>query len=277
MALKKLNDIEIKEALLETLVYFDQICRKYNLKYTLHAGSLLGAIRHKGFIPWDDDIDVAMPYVDYKKLISLGDEINKNGRFILHGYSEEKNNEENYIYPYLKLEDNTTVANFKFMKDSGGSWVDIFPINSVPVNQNKYIKYLKKVDLNLRLLFAGNRIKNQDSKLHKIFRSILYANRNSLRNNLVNKIEKLNTLNTDVVSDTIGFSIGANYDKAAKKVFPRNWFNHYVDADFEGHKFKVIKNYDKYLTIEYGDWRKLPPVEERINKHGFDLYKKTVN
>ncbi|PEG78734.1 LicD family protein, partial [Lactobacillus sp. UMNPBX17] len=81
METKKLNNKQVKEALLDTLVYFDKICKKYDLKYTLDAGTLLGAVRHHGFIPWDDDIDVAMPYKDYKKLISLSSEINKNNHF----------------------------------------------------------------------------------------------------------------------------------------------------------------------------------------------------
>ena len=101
METKKLNNKQVKEALLDTLVYFDKICKKYDLKYTLDAGTLLGAVRHHGFIPWDDDIDVAMPYKDYKKLISLSSEINKNNHFIIHGYSKEINDKENYIYPYL--------------------------------------------------------------------------------------------------------------------------------------------------------------------------------
>lgn len=124
--MKKLNDKETKQKLLNILEYFDFLCSENNLNYSLYGGTLLGAVRHKGFIPWDDDIDVAMPLKDYEKFLSLS-EI-KAGKYRLHDRNSEENNHENYYYPFAKLEDEDTIINFFKNRDKGGAFIDIFPI-----------------------------------------------------------------------------------------------------------------------------------------------------
>lgn len=229
METKKLNNKQVKEALLDTLVYFDKICKKYDLKYTLDAGTLLGAVRHHGFIPWDDDIDVAMPYTDYKKLISLSNEINKNNRFIIHGYSKEINDKENYIYPYLKLEDNHTIADFKMNKDQGGAWVDIFPLNNVPANSKLYLKYIRKLRIYYRLLFIGNR-RFKENKIKSGIRSLIYLDRNRMRDKMIKSIDKLDELPaTNYLSETIGNCMCDTSAEVFRKKFLLNgliiWLN----------------------------------------------------
>lgn len=274
METKKLNNKQVKEALLDTLVYFDKICKKYDLKYTLDAGTLLGAVRHHGFIPWDDDIDVAMPYKDYKKLISLSSEINKNNRFIIHGYSKEINDKENYIYPYLKLEDNHTIADFKMNKDQGGAWVDIFPLNNVPANSKLYLKYIRKLRIYYRLLFIGNR-KFKENKIKSGIRSLIYLDRNRMRDKMIKSIDKLDELPaTNYLSETIGNCMCDTSTEVFRKKIPVEWFDNLAELEFEGYKFCAISEYEKYLTMQYGDWRKLPPLEDRVNSHSFDLFRK---
>ena len=274
METKKLNNKQVKEALLDTLVYFDKICKKYDLKYTLDAGTLLGAVRHHGFIPWDDDIDVAMPYKDYKKLISLSSEINKNNRFIIHGYSKEINDKENYIYPYLKLEDNHTIADFKMNKDKGGAWVDIFPLNNVPANSKLYLKYIRKLRIYYRLLFIGNR-RFKENKIKSGIRSLIYLDRNRMRDKMIKSIDKLDELPaTNYLSETIGNCMCDTSKEVFRKKIPVEWFDNLAELEFEGHKFCAISEYEKYLTMQYGDWRKLPSLEDRVNSHAFDLFRK---
>lgn len=274
METKKLNNKQVKEALLDTLVYFDKICKKYDLKYTLDAGTLLGAVRHHGFIPWDDDIDVAMPYKDYKKLISFSSEINKNNRFIIHGYSKEINDKENYIYPYLKLEDNHTIADFKMNKDQGGAWVDIFPLNNVPANSKLYLKYIRKLRIYYRLLFIGNR-RFKENQIKSGIRSLIYLDRNRMRDKMIKSIDKLDELPaTNYLSETIGNCMCDTSAEVFRKKIPVEWFDNLAKLEFEGYKFCAISEYEKYLTMQYGDWRKLPPLEDRVNSHSFDLFRK---
>lgn len=271
---KKLNNKQVKEALLETLVYFDEICKRYDLKYTLDAGTLLGAVRHKGFIPWDDDIDVAMPYNDYKKLIHLSNEINKNGRFVIHGYSKKISNRERYIYPYLKLENNNTIANFKTNKDRGGAWVDIFPLNKVPIDKNSYLRLIKKLKVDYKLLFIANR-KVKENKVKKSIRSLIYLDRNRMRDRMVKSIDRLEKLpSTNYLSETIGNCMCDTAEEVFRKKIPVKWFDNLINLEFESHRFCAISEYEKYLTMQYGDWKKLPPIEERVNSHEFDLYRK---
>lgn len=274
METKKLNNKQVKEALLDTLVYFDKICKKYDLKYTLDAGTVLGAVRHHGFIPWDDDIDVAMPYKDYKKLISFSSEINKNNRFIIHGYSKEINDKENYIYPYLKLEDNHTIADFKMNKDQGGAWVDIFPLNNVPANSKLYLKYIRKLRIYYRLLFIGNR-RFKENQIKSGIRSLIYLDRNRMRDKMIKYIDKLDELPaTNYLSETIGNCMCDTSAEVFRKKIPVEWFDNLAKLEFEGYKFCAISEYEKYLTMQYGDWKKLPPLEDRVNSHSFDLFRK---
>lgn len=274
MEKQRLNNKQVKAALLDTLVYFDKICKKYNLKYTLDAGTLLGAVRHKGFIPWDDDIDVAMPYSDYKKLVCLSEEINENNRFVIHGYSKEINDKENYIYPYLKLEDSSTIADFKMNKDKGGAWVDIFPLNNVPINNKLYLRSIKKLRLYYRLLFIGNR-KFKESYIKEEIRSLIYLDRNRMRDRMIKSIDKLDQLpSSDYLSETIGNCMCDSTKEVFRKKIPIEWFENLTKVEFEGYKFSAVSEYEKYLTMQYGDWKKLPPIEERINSHAFDLYRK---
>lgn len=264
--MKKCTNKEIKDTLFDILVYFDKLCTNYNLKYTLDAGTLLGAARHKDFIPWDDDIDVAMPYEDYKKLVSLGDKINQlDTPYRLHGYSKKINNQEHYIYPFLKLENKNTIAKFYTAKDNGGAWIDIFPLNCVPEDKRVFEKYAKKMDLYHSLLGKGDTI-NQESTIKKIGRAIIRLGSSFYRNRMVEMLDELGQIHSDKISDTVWANDRLN------DVFPANFINNYIKMEFRGRKFWAVKEYDKYLTIQYGDWRKLPPKEQRMGHHEYDLF-----
>lgn len=264
--MKKCTDKEIKDTLFDILVYFDKLCTNYNLKYTLDGGTLLGAARHKDFIPWDDDIDVAMPYDDYKKLINLGDEINKlNNNFRLHGYSKRINNKEHYIYPFLKLENKNTRAKFYTAKDNGGAWIDIFPLNGIPKDKKVFRKYAQKMDLYHSLLGKGDTI-NQENFIKKFGRKIIRLGSNYYRDRMVKMLNELGKIHSDKVSDTVW----AN--DRLHDVFPANFIDHYIKLEFRGKEFWALKEYDEYLTIQYGNWRKLPPEEQRVGHHEYDLY-----
>ncbi|PEG86527.1 MULTISPECIES: phosphorylcholine transferase LicD [unclassified Lactobacillus] len=264
--MKKCTDKEIKDTLFDILVYFDKLCNEYNLNYTLDSGTLLGAARHKDFIPWDDDIDVAMPYEDYKKLVNLGDEVNRlNNNFRLHGYSKKINNKEHYIYPFLKLENKNTIAKFHAAKDSGGAWIDIFPLNGVPNDKNIYIKYAKKMELYHSLLGKGDTI-NQENIVKKVGRKIIRLGSNYYRDRMVKMLDELGTVHSNKIADTVWANDRIN------TLFPSDIINNYTKLEFRGKKFYTVKEYDKYLTIQYGNWRKLPPKEQRVAHHEYDLY-----
>lgn len=268
--MKKLNLAQKKECILNILIYFDKICSTYSLNYTLDAGTLLGAARHKGFIPWDDDIDVAMPYEDYVKLIKLTPSINLNSRYVVRGFSKKEMKQDGYSYPFLKIEDTNTTAKFYKTCDNGGAWIDIFPLTDIPDSKILFKRYAIELIFLRKCLAASNTqydknvIKNAIRKVSRPFKGVF-------RDKMIAITKELGKCSTNQIADTVWG------DNRFHDIFPKTFFNNYIDLEFEGHKFKAISNYDDYLTIEYGDWRKLPPKNERKGHHFYDLFLKECN
>lgn len=265
--MQELNEQQTKKILLGILVYFDKFCKSHNLRYTLAYGTLLGAVRHHGFIPWDDDIDIEMPLKDYKKLVFLLNKQSLSNRYQLHDLSTENKYHENYYYPFAKLEDAMTVVKYFKTHDSGGAFIDIFPMTPLPKNRRKWYFYNKKARL-LKVLLAGingtnrSKIRNMISRLegklidYRIIRNklwklaIKYANKDS-SNYLVD---------------------GTWHDYKDKNFFPKEWFESYTYISFEDHKLSVIKKYMTVLKHDYHDWEKLPPISQRIPHHNYKLF-----
>jgi len=267
--LRKCTDNEIKQCLLEVLTYFDNLCKEYHLKYSLYAGSLLGAVRHKGFIPWDDDIDVMMPYPDFLKFIQIPEINDLSNRYILHYSTTEKMNQEKYVFPFPKLEDSRTQISFNSTKDQGGAFVDIFPLTGFPSGKKQVQLYTQNI-LRLRPKIPRATIIGKDP-LRKI-RNVYYRlNYKKYRDSYVELIKTNNYKDSKKVGQNVwpvnnGADIG--------EVFPKKWLESYTTLSFEGRSFKVISNYVALLELEYGNWEELPPESKRVATHDFSLYKK---
>lgn len=259
--MKEMKPAEIKSRLLDILVYIDKILKKNNLNYSIAYGTLIGAARHKGFIPWDDDIDIVMPYSDYLKMLMLP-ELNRTGnRYTVH-YS--KNCQYRYNYPFAKIEDNYTKCLFKYTNDEGGVFVDVFPMTPLPLDNPQ--KYAKKLSyLKNRLVFTFWRDKEEPKfYLHELSSPLYKYYRN--------KLEKLAFKYTNSDYDYLIDSTWAI--KKLDGALPKVWFNEYTDLEFEGYKLKAISNYEKWLEIVYGNWKELPPENERISHHNFSAFYK---
>ena len=138
----KLSLAEIQKAELDIMVVFDRVARENNLKYSLCAGTLLGAVRHKGFIPWDDDIDVTMPRPDYEKLLQLNREKSLWPQSLeLCSFEDGTLNS-----PYMKLFDRTTkIVEENYSQDDVRSlWIDIFPVDGVPADRKERVRHYRK-------------------------------------------------------------------------------------------------------------------------------------
>ena len=261
--MKELNLHEIQSCLFELLSYVANVLEKNNLKYSLAYGSLLGAARHGGFIPWDDDLDIIMPWDDYNKMLTLPEFNTKGGKYTVH-YSKncELNDEKVYSYPYAKIENNHTKCFFYKTFDEGGAFLDVFPETPLPLKNTKlyihYIKYLHDLLALTNSKFDNSFMSFAQKSLrpfNPFFRSLL--EKEQFR--YVGNKYKLLT-NVALGSDRI------------REAIPREWFDDLDSLTFEGKKFKVIKNYDLWLQSVYGNWRKLPPASERVAKHSFKLY-----
>lgn len=266
--MKKIGIEEAKSFLVEVLQDFHEFCEANGLRYVLAAGTLLGAVRHNGYIPWDDDIDVYMPRPDYEKLIALYpcDRPNK-----LYEHSLD----EKYMYPFAKLAKKGTLCVEKggYSGVDIGIYLDIFPIdglgNDMKDAKKEVRKITKYVNLNLSLLVEQWRkdvsfVKNFAIWCLHVF-SVIYGGHKKI----LKKMKKALAV--------------FDYDKSAyvgqivempgyKKITKRSLFEERELHIFEGKQFYIPKAYDLILTNLYGDYMKLPPEEKRVYAHGYEAY-----
>ena len=263
-----MNDLQKKQ--LEILKQFIRVCEKHNLTYFLVGGSCLGAARHQGFIPWDDDIDVGMPREDFNKYVELQKEYEGTSYFIQTWKSDP-----HYTYNYAKLRDSSTtyIENF-FVKHqiNHGVWIDIFPIDGFAYKFDKpRDKYAHLVSAIWRQSFISYfpQMRRKFSKgtwFTDLFINLLAIltwpfDINHWRRK---HTEKLLTKVPFKDAEVVGNMCGINKKKEA---MDKSIYLETTKLPFEDIEVCVPKDYDKYLTLLYNDWRKWPPKEKQVGHH----------
>lgn len=255
----KLRELQITQ--LEILEYVDEFCKKHEIKYSLYAGTLLGAVRHKGFIPWDDDLDICMSRDDYNRFIELWDnEIHE--KFLL----QNKENTPSFTQSFTKIRKKNTlfIQEDDLDKDySKGIFIDIFPIDRIPNgNFNKKLFQLKCMIY--QLMMREFIPKNSNIFVRIVCKFLLMFtnkhNRIKIRNKLLNSIitNNHNHLLNTVMIETVN---------TARKEFSNELLDDYCELEFEEKTFMCFAMWKHYLENKYGNYRELPPVEERMWKH----------
>lgn len=269
--MKKMNDKESKKVLIDLLKCFDKICRDNGIKYSLIGGSLIGAIRHKGMIPWDDDIDVILIHSEYKKLLKVIENYN-DGIYNFCGFE----NNDTYYYPYLKLIDTRTLVEDSYKKiEDYGVYLDIFCYNKLP--ENKLLAKIHYMKIMMyKIIISGHA-------------TIVYKNKDRLI--LFKKIGL-------IISKIFGIKfilkrynkMLEKYNKKESRYIISNWpcygldkerqknknLNEYIDYDFESIKAMISKEYDEILKTTFNDYMKLPPKEKRINHNMKFFWKDSI-
>lgn len=234
--------------MLDMLIEFDTVCKNHQLRYWLDSGTLLGAVRHQGFIPWDDDIDLAMPVEDYIKFMKIAESELSNDIFF-----QTSETDKAFKFDYIKLRSNkANIVEFhekdKEVNYHQGLFIDIFPMltmkNTEP-NKNLYQDTLKKIR-------AASAI-----SLHTPDGSDNPAQRTTLANSLKQHHQGWGDSNTKVIYGGEMPDVAAWFDIA--KVLPLS------SLEFEGYEFPVPNNPSHYLNAIYNfDYRQLPPLEQRV-------------
>lgn len=268
--MKKIELAELKQIELQLLCDFHDICEDIGFEYSLAYGTLLGAVRHNGFIPWDDDIDVCMNRLDYEQFLNYCSQ--HETKFDLITYK----NCNWYHYPFAKIcakgtvieEDNT------FHGGKMGVYIDIFPIDSLGRTETEAIKNYQRLEIARDLLTAANWKKFFRSKTHSLMyepvRLIFFLiSRLTPPKLLIQKLEHfVHTIDADT-SQYCG-NIFSTYRE--NEVIEKIVYNSFVDTYFEGKKFRCIEQQEKYLSHLYGDYMKLPPKDKQRTHHMFQAW-----
>lgn len=256
---------EIKPLLLEALIKFDEICKDNNLRYSLAYGTLIGAVRHKGFIPWDDDIDVVMPRDDYEKLLSLR---YNDGRYEIKSSRYNKN----YFYTFAKLSDNSTyvVENSRDGQDIG-LYVDIFPFDYV--SEKDYLDNYDKLHkiIQRRAKFYGYFGPNTNEPNRNLsFKKIVakYAHKMLLPISAKVMVYGENKYISKTTEKYCAQFVHSFY--GMKNSFKTEEWDNLIKLPFENVEFNCFKNYDEILTKTYGDY--MTPPENVTASHDYCAY-----
>lgn len=251
----EINDVSVKQKiLLYILRRFHNICDENGLIYNAFGGTMLGAIRHKGFIPWDDDIDVTMPREDYNRFIEIVRNMDDED-IIIHCYPDE-----NYIYPYAKLGLSQSIQLENVVKNPYNKLtinIDIFPVDGYPTDEREIDQYTS-LESNIILCTYKMKVRRPGVLLKKwysmtkgykffVYRQIELASRNSIKQC------------TNVICH------GAGWGK--KGIVQKSKYYDRVLYDFEDTKIWGMKDFDEHMTRLYGDYMKMPPLEKRNMPH----------
>lgn len=266
--MNQLNLEEIRIVELDLLRYFRDFCHKHDIRYFLSNGTLLGAVKYKGFIPWDDDIDVFVPRADYDRLISI---FKDDNRYKLFSY--ERNSD--FRFPFSKLCDMTTRKQESNINNGVelGLDIDIFPLDYFEGDLSTATREMKKIS---RYMFRLGLTKlSRPDSLNPVKRFIkgvaikLCKIRGS--KHYIEKILKCRNTTNAEKNQYMGCKLWCVYRE--REIIPREVFSDTVEVEFEGEIFSAPVGYDEYLSRLYGDYRKDPPKEEQVTHHAFKVFK----
>lgn len=264
----RLTKKQIQEKELEMLLEFDRYCKENCLRYYLAGGTLLGAIRHHGFIPWDDDIDICMPRTDYEELLLKI--INSPISSAVEVCEPSFNNLD---VPFCKLFANNTMVINKFIGDIANSrlWIDIFPVDGLPDDLKEVAQVYKKCDFYRKmLLLCDAKLGEGTTSFRKWSKYILKPLSNIYgKKNLLNRLIEIGKTMPYKTSNYVGIVTSGLYGIGERML--KSEFEKAVEVEFEGHKFPAFSCWDSYLHGLYGDYMQLPPVEKR-KTHEMEVY-----
>ena len=261
-----MSDVTIRSLQLKTLeilLYFDKFCREHNLKYYLAGGCLIGVVRHKGFIPWDDDVDLFMPRPDYERL-----------RELWQKYADSKycycrtDKTHNDHHAVVDIRDRTTTFIIRHSVNEDicqGIGIEVIPIDGCPKSKIKRVWQL--FNAFMFSLFNVQRLPDNKGGFLRVITGIIYklVPSQNLRYKLWSFAERQMTKYKWEDCEEVTELIGAIHGMLLRH--PKTDFDNVVYKEFEGHQLPVMAGYERYLRLIWGDYMQLPPKEKRVAKH----------
>lgn len=270
--MKSIPQKEIMKIELDILCYIDDICQKNNIVYSLAYGTLLGAIRHKGFIPWDDDIDICMDRVNFEKFVNVCKNC-KNDKYELLWLDTIKK----YTLPLPKVIDKSTILTqtTQCEKMPLGVYVDIFIFDNIPNNSKARKGFIRNLELLQRFWgYSQNKYVWKDKTVKSYIRYLVYSVFHLINprvfSRLLNKYSRRYNCNRN--SKKIGSMVYSI--KREGRWYNNHFFDKTSRVPFEGRYFLISDYYDEMLKMCYGNYMELPPIEKQVSHHDFLAYYK---
>lgn len=243
-----------------------RVCEKNNIHYFMLAGTQLGAVRHKGFIPWDDDMDLGMLRDDYERFL----EVCKTDLDQEHFYVQNMDSEKGFgkFYTRIILKDTYLTYNYiKNVDSTKGFFVDLFPYDNAPKSKILQKKQCMIMSFALRLikkkLGYGYKLRTLGGKIQVLFEKFFTLE--YLKELYTKEMKKYNNTTTELINCANG---GAGY---FNELLQKKWVLDVEQMQFEDITLPGIKDYDEYLTYFYGDYMKIPPLEDRVTHEFYEI------
>ena len=256
---------KLKSLELDILEVFASFCRRHSLPFFLTGGTLLGAVRHKGFIPWDDDIDVVMLRPDYDRFVSLFSRENTATFAIISGDTSRS-----FPLCSLKIHDTRTILFEAGVKRSFcGVYIDVFPLDLVPENPAVRLPLLRRLAVYRTIRLEKVRYcQTHPSRLKALSIALRYALLHFLPMSVPRSLHNADIRRAARHSNGLWVGNLTSPLNLGAEFFPRSWFDTTVPLPFERFVLPAFSHYEDYLSAIYGDYLTPPPPEQRGLRHG---------
>jgi len=257
----EIRKLQLEE--LKILLELDRVCKQIGVRYFLFSGTLLGAVRHKGFIPWDDDVDVAMVRNDYSKFIEEAPKVLNSNYFL-----QTVESDPDYPYVFAKVRNSTTTFienNLSDLDINHGIYIDIFPLDGAPTGRLAQKIWWRIISLMDNIVLIKSSRIDKSRKGYGCLKFLGKVMPISSKN-LIHFQQSICRIRKPETSKFLLFTTDPSV-KLNVVLYDKEWLKDVAYIPFEGHEFPVPIGYDKVLTAMFKDYMVLPPVEKRVSPH----------